>query len=121
MGEKDKNNKLRFNITMCIIYIVGIIMLVRLFDLQIVKGAEYREESNTRLTRETTLKAARGNILDSSGNKLVSTKLIYNAEIYKTKIDTQTLNNSLLLFAKTLEQNGDKYTDTFPITINPFG
>ena len=94
--------------------------MLQLFNLQIVHGQEYREESNTRLTREVEIKAARGNILDSSGEKLVSTKLVYNVEIYKTKIDNDTLNNSLLLLAKTIEENGDKYVDNFPITINPF-
>ena len=86
MGKKSEN-KLRYNILMAIVYIIGIILLLQLFNLQIVNGKEYREESNTRLTRETTIKAARGNILDSSGEKLVSTKLVYNVKIYKTKID----------------------------------
>lgn len=117
---KNKNEgKLRFNIVIAFVYIIGIILLIRLFDLQIVNGASYRERSNTRLTRESELKAARGNILDSSGNKLVSTTIEYNVEIYKTKIDNETLNNSLLEFAKTLEVNGDSYVDNFPIKINP--
>ena len=119
MGKKSEN-KLRYNILMAIVYIIGIILLLQLFNLQIVNGKEYREESNTRLTRETTIKAARGNILDSSGEKLVSTKLVYNVEIYKTKIDNEALNNSLLLLATTLESNGDKYVDNFPITVNPY-
>ena len=118
--DNRKENKLRYNILIAIVYIIGIILLLQLFNLQIVNGQEYREESNTRLTRETKIKAARGNILDSSGEKLVSTKLVYNVEIYKTKVDTQTLNNSLLLLAQTLEQNGDTYVDNFPITVEPF-
>ena len=118
--DDKRNGNVRFNITMVMIYIVGIILLIRLFNIQIVHGEEYRSESNTRLTRETTLKAARGSILDSSGNKLVSTTVEYNVEIYKTKIDADTLNQSLLLFAQTLEANGDKYVDEFPIKINPY-
>ena len=118
--DDKRNGNVRFNITMVMIYIVGIILLIRLFNIQIVHGEEYRSESNTRLTRETTLKAARGSILDSSGNKLVSTTVEYNVEIYKTKIDADTLNKSLLLFAQTLEANGDKYVDEFPIKINPY-
>lgn len=118
--ERKDENKLRYNILIALVYIIGIILLLQLFNLQIVHGQEYREESNTRLTREVEIKAARGNILDSSGEKLVSTKLVYNVEIYKTKVDNDTLNNSLLLLAKTLEENGDKYVDNFPITTNPF-
>ena len=118
MGAK-KHGKFRFNLVIALVYIIGIALLVRLFELQIVKGAQYREESNTRLTRETVILPARGNILDSSGNKLVSTSIEYNVEIYKTKIDNDTLNNSLLMFAKTLEENQDSYVDRFPITIDP--
>ncbi len=119
MNNKDVG-KLRFNILITLIYIIGIILLVSLFNLQIVHGEEYRKTSNTRLTREKTITAARGNILDAVGNKLVSTSMVYNVEINKTKIDTETLNNTLLLIAKTLEENGDKYNDKFPISIEPF-
>ena len=118
--ESKKENKIRYNILIAIVYIIGIILLLQLFNLQIVHGKEYREQSNTRLTRETEIKAARGNILDSSGEKLVSTKLVYNVEIYKTKIDNNALNNALLLLAQTLEENGDTYVDSFPITVEPY-
>ena len=114
MLKEKADNKLRYNILIAVVYIIGIVLLLQLFNLQIVHGQEYREKSNTRLTRETVIKAARGNVLDSSGEKLVSTKLVYNVEIYKTKIDTQVLNDTLLLLAQTLESNGDKYTDNFP-------
>ena len=56
--EKKKarsNLNLRFNILTVFTYIIGIVLIIQLFNLQIVHGAEYREESNTRLTRETTL------------------------------------------------------------------
>ena len=118
--KEKKVTKIRFNILIAIVYIIGIVLLVSLFNLQIVHGEEYRETSNTRLTREKTITATRGNILDSSGNKLVSTSMIYNVEIYKTKIDNQTLNDALLLLAKTLEENGDKYIDNFPISVEPY-
>lgn len=122
-GEKlDKQNsfKVRYNIVIVMVYIIGIILLVQLFNLQIVNGKEYREQSNTRLTRETTLEAARGNILDRTGNKLVSTKMEFNLEVYKTKIDNQTLNNTILDMITILEKNGDTYIDHLPINIEPF-
>lgn len=93
--ESKKNSKIRFNILIAIVYIIGIVLLVTLFNLQIINGEEYRQISNTRLTREKTITAARGNLLDSSGNKLVSTTMQYNVELYKTKIDNETLNNTL--------------------------
>ena len=62
ISNKQANIKLRYNIVTTLVYIIGIVLIVQLFNLQIVNGEEYRETSNTRLTRESTLKAARGNI-----------------------------------------------------------
>ena len=114
----DKKN-LRFNILTVIVYIIGIILLIRLFSLQIVHGEEYLEQSSSRLTRETTILAARGNILDRNGNILAGTKTQYILELYKSKIDSNTLNNTLLEVIKVLEANGDTYKDSFPIELNP--
>ena len=114
----DKKN-VRYNILTVIVYIIGIILLTQLFNLQIVHGEEYLEKSSSRLTRETTIVAARGDILDRNGNVLAGTINQYSVEIYKSKIDTETLNNTLLKVATVLEQNGDKYKDNFPININP--
>lgn len=99
---------------------IGIVLLIQLFNLQIVHGEEYRQQSNTRLSRESTLEAARGNILDQSGNKLATTTLGYCLELYKTKIDTEELNNTLFKIVQVLEKNGDSYIDLLPIKINPF-
>ena len=85
----QNNINLRFNVLTVLVYIIGIILLVQLFNLQIVNGAEYREQSNTRLSRESTLRAARGQILDKTGNTLVSSNMIFELELYKTKSDTE--------------------------------
>lgn len=118
----DKLNKIkvRYNIILLGIYIIGIILLVQLFNLQIVKGEEYRKQSNTRLTRETTIKAARGNICDRTGNKLVFTKMEFNLELYKTKIDNKTLNETILDMINILDKNEDTYIDNLPIKVEPF-
>ena len=88
--------------------------------MQIVNGKEYRETSNTRLSRETVIKAARGSIKDRTGNLLVTTKMGFNIELYKTKINTTTLNKTILNTIKILENNNDKYINNLPISIEPF-
>lgn len=95
-------------------------MLLQLFNLQIIHGAEYREQSNNRLTRESNLEAARGSILDNSGNELAGTSMGFSLELYKTKMDNTTLNNTILKIVNVLESNGDTYVDSFPISVNPF-
>ena len=82
------NFKLRFNFLTTVIYILGIVLLLQLFNLQIVHGEEYREQSNTRLTRESTIKADRGSILDKSGNTIVGNSMGFSVDLYKTKIQS---------------------------------
>lgn len=118
MKNLDKKN-FRFNVMSLIIYAIGIIIIVKLFSLQIVNGDEYLEKSNSRLTRETTIKASRGNILDCNNNILAGTKIKYSLELYKSKIETEQLNNTILNVINVLENNGDKYIDNFPIEIEP--
>lgn len=114
------NINLRYNVLTVLIYILGIILIARLFNLQIVHGAEYREESNTRLTRESVLEASRGAILDKTGATLVSSKMQFSLEMYKSKVDTQTLNQSILNMINVLEKYETSYVDSFPIKIEPF-
>ena len=117
---KQANINLRFNLLTVLIYVIGIILIVKLFSLQIVHGAEYREESNTRLTRESTLEAARGDILDRTGATLVTSDTQFSLEMYKTKIDDNELNISILNMINVLEKYGISYPNSFPININPY-
>ena len=117
---KKANINLRFNLLTVLIYIIGIILIAKLFSLQIVHGAEYREESNTRLTRESTLEAARGDILDRTGTTLVTSTTEFSLEMYKSKVDNNTLNESILNMIQVLEKYEKSYVDSFPISINPF-
>ena len=118
--SKKPNTKFRFNFITTIIYVVGIILLLQLFNLQIVHGSEYREQSNTRLTRESTIEADRGSILDKSGNTIVGNTMGFSVDLYKTKIDDKTLNQTILNVINVLEQNGDSYIDDFIIDVNPY-
>ena len=114
----DKKN-VRYNIAIILIYVVGIILLIQLFNLQIIQGQEYYETSSTRLTRETVITAARGNILDRNGNIIAGTVEKYSLGIYRSKIDEDTLNSTILKIINVLEENKEEYKDIFPIKINP--
>lgn len=118
--DNQRDGRIRFNIITTIVYIVGIILLIQLFNLQIIHGAEYRETSNSRLTRESIIKAARGSIKDRTGVELVSTDTGYSVEIYSTKVDDAGLNNSIKKFIEILESNKDSFVDNLPIQVNPF-
>ena len=110
---KNLDFKIRFNFLTFLTYACGIIILTRLFSLQIVSGAEYRETSNTKLSRETTISATRGSIVDRNGTSLVSSEMIFSLEMYKSKADDKALNSSISLMTRILRDNGDSYVDNF--------
>ena len=112
---KKEHTNFRFNILTIIVYIIGIILIVKLFELQIVKGASYREVSNTRLSRESILEASRGEILDRSGNVLATSASLFNIEMYKTKSDDETVNKCILNLIKLFENNQVSYPNNFPV------
>ena len=118
--EKAKNDRIRYNILTILVYIVGIVLLAQLFNLQIVHGEEYRETSNTKLTRESVLKADRGSIKDSSGTMLATVDAQYSIVLYKTKVNNGTLNTTILKLLNILSTNGDSYVDNFLIDVNPY-
>ena len=81
MAVLDKKN-VRYNILSICVYIIGIVLIIQLFNLQIVHGEEYLETANSRLTRETTIKAARGNLTDCNGILLAGNQIKYSLKIY---------------------------------------
>lgn len=119
--KQEKNGKFRYNLMTTLVYIIGIILLIQLFNLQIVHGEEYRTTSNTRLTRESVLKAARGSIKDRTGIELVSTETGFGLEIYRTKADDEALNRAIEKVIQILEKNKDQFVDNFPLTVEPYG
>lgn len=126
---KDKENKekrralninIRYNIFLIFTYLIGIWLLVGLFRIQIIKGLEYRENSNARLTNESKIIAKRGSILDRTGKPLATTNVKYRVEIYKTKTDNHSLNQIAEVLTKTLNENKEKYNNSYIINIKPF-
>lgn len=113
--EKSANIKVRFNILSLMVYMVSGILIAQLFNLQIVQGEEFRYQSNTRLTRETTLVASRGNIRFRSGDIAVGSSSGFVLEMYKTQIEEQELNQGILNIVTLLEQFEVQYIDLFPI------
>ena len=105
----------RFNILMVFIVMVGILFVFQLYDLQIVNGASYREQSENRLVREIKVSAPRGEIYDRHGKLIVTSVTGYNANIYYTKIPKTELNVCLLKLANIFEKNGDTYYNNFPV------
>ena len=116
-----RSSNLRFNILTAIVLVIGFILLCQLINLQLIHGDEYRVLSSSRLTRETVIRADRGEILDAKGVKLVTTSTGFTLNLYRTTNDSEQLNNNILNIINVLESNGDKHVDNLILTVEPFG
>lgn len=100
--------------------IISFVFLIRLFNLQIINGSEYRTLSQNKMMRTTASVAARGNIYDRNGVVLASSKIGYDVVIYDTGETYESLNEILLKVSNIIEINKDKVVSNLPMTINGF-
>ena len=119
-NNKNKYTNLRYNIIIVLVLVIGFVLIIQLFNLQIINGDKYRALSSSRLTRETVIYADRGEILDRNGMKLVTTGTEYNLYLYKTTSDNKKLNENIKNIIEVLEQNNDKFKDNLILQVSPF-
>lgn len=110
------NSKVRFAIIKIVIVIMLIAIAYKLFDLQVMKGAQYEEVSANRLMTNIVEKAPRGEILDRYGTAMVSNKVGYSVVMQKTGMSDNELNEMIRKLVGLLEQHGTDYYDSLPIS-----
>lgn len=111
----------QFHIRTLIIAIVLALLLVgfamTLYNLQIVKGDEYRAASTVKIANTVTVEAARGEILDRYGRSLVSNRATYEITLNSSLMGAEAQRNANLMELITIcRENGLEWTDTLPIS-----
>ncbi len=93
----------------------------RLFHLQIIE-TNGNTDNTTTYSSITTVKAARGDILDRNGNILVGNRASYDMVFnHYVIISSDRTNDSLLKLVKKCRELGVEYNDHFPMTTSrPF-
>lgn len=88
-----------------------ILVIYRLFVLQIVHGEEYQNNFTLKIEREKSIKATRGTIYDRNGVVLAEDKLAYSVTIEDNYDANSTrdmdMNNTILSLIDIVESNGD--------------
>lgn len=95
--------------------IIGFIYIVTLFNMQVIEGKSYRDQSEKKMLRNETITAARGEIYDRNGVVLATNKWTFDLQIYKVKVTNDQQNQAIYDTIKILESNGDKIYSSFPI------
>lgn len=108
----------RLNIIVLFVVLLALACVVKLVDLQIVKGAGYAEQSNRRLVRAYSITAPRGEIVDKNNKPLVENRTGYTVQVQKVGISDEELNENLYEAAKIVAEFGDEIESTFPLVLN---
>ena len=89
------------------VYIIATIFMITLFKLQVIEGKEYREMSEKKMLRTSTIEAPRGEIYDTNGVLLATNKLGFDLQLYKTKLSNNDLNTMIKKVIDILSKNND--------------
>lgn len=132
MGTKTKRifkkiSLKRTTVLILVFVIMSVVLVRRLFDLQIIQGEDYISKFQARTTKERVLKSTRGNILDRNGDILASNVLSYsltledNGTYTSTREKNLTLNGVAYQVLQILHSNGDDITHSFHIVVDKNG
>ncbi|HAJ65206.1 MAG TPA: hypothetical protein DCM61_01315, partial [Clostridiales bacterium] len=96
------------------------VYLVFLYRVQIIEGEEYYLAGSQMQTKEETITASRGDILDRYGRVLISNKECYDLTIDTAKLFASEDPNAVLLeLIDMVNEFGDTYIDDLPISMEP--
>ncbi len=123
IGEFLKNLLSSRMFVLGLIFVAGaVVLLGRIFNLQIVNGEYYLDNFQLKIIRERSIPSTRGNIYDRNGNILAYNELAYSVvieDIFDDEDDKNAALNSVILkLAEILEKNGDHVISDFGIILN---
>lgn len=113
----EKRFLLRSRAVMGVMVAILAVFVCVLFDLQVVKGSYYLEQSTRKIANTETVQAARGPILDSRGRVLVSNRATYQVTLDTKLMGTvQNRNETVLALLEVCRDRGTEWNDTLPVT-----
>ena len=97
-----------------VLFLILLLFVWVLYDLQYVHGADYLEQSRRKIAKTETVEASRGDILDRYGRVLVT-----NRESYNVSLDTsfmEDVNGTLGRLLDICRAEEVSWADTLPIS-----
>ncbi|MDY6037425.1 MAG: penicillin-binding transpeptidase domain-containing protein [Eubacterium sp.] len=118
MNEHNKKIDLRYKYIITLIILLMLALAVRLFVVTVIQHESWNEVASRQSTKTIYTSAPRGNIYDRNGNLLAGNKQIFTAVFNASNLDGDEINKSALSLINKLIENGDEYTDDFPILMD---
>ena len=112
----ERITRARARILIVIFLVIAFLYGLKMYDLQVIETGGKKENVST-FTTLTRVKAARGDILDTNGNVLVSNRASYDLVInHYVLITADGTNDYLYRLVKRCQQAGIEYTEHFPVS-----
>ena len=115
----------RFTLLYLIFIVLIVVLVQRLFVMQVIKGQDYLNNFKLTIKKETTLKSTRGNIYDRNGNLLAYNKLAYSVTIEDNfesgKKKNALINDSIYRAIGIVESCGDSISNDFNVILSDNG
>ncbi|MBO5247621.1 MAG: peptidoglycan glycosyltransferase [Eubacterium sp.] len=112
---------------------MAMILLLRLFQLQIINGADSQSDYLMRVIKTRSLNSTRGNIYDRYGTLLAYNELAYGITIEDngsysregersaSEVKNRTINEDIAQILHTMDRYGDQIDNDFLIVMGPDG
>lgn len=112
----ERISRFRAIMLLVLFSLILVLFAVKLFDLQIIE-TDGNTDNIAKYTTITTVRAARGDILDRNGNVLVGNRASYDLVFnhYVIKSYSQT-NEALYTLVKKCQELNIEYNDHFPVS-----
>ena len=105
--------------------VLGLVLINRIFQLQIVQGADKQTELELKIKKERSIASTRGNIYDCNGNVLAYNELSHSVtieDVYESgSRKNAQINATLKQVLDILRENGDDVSYDFHIYIDDNG
>ena len=112
----ERISRFRAAVLLLLFSLLLVFFVYKMYDLQVIETGGVVDNTTT-FTTITRVKAARGDILDRNGNKLVGNRASYDLVLnHYVLLSTSDTNAHIYDLIKTCEKQGISYTDHFPVS-----
>ena len=112
----ERISRFRATVILVVFALILAFFMFTMYDLQVIETGGVIDNTTT-FTTITRVKAARGDILDRDGNKLVGNRASYDLMLnHYVLLSASGTNEHLYRLVKTCDEQGIPYTDHFPVS-----
>ena len=117
--KKDNLINTRFIVFTAAVMVMFGVLVYGLFDLQMVKGAQYAEDTGQLSVKNIAIKGSRGMITDINSVVLAKSEKAYNVTFYRENTDWDYPTKMLIDAIQIIKKYDGRITLTSPLIRNP--